>query len=39
VSLGPTNKELIGALNQGDPPADALDEVLVAAAFERFMRN
>ena len=34
MSLGPTNGEVFGALNQGDAPADALDKFLVAAAFD-----
>ena len=34
MSLGPTNEEVIEALNQGDAPADALDKFVVAAAFD-----
>ena len=41
VSLGAANNgEVVGgALNQGDAPADALDKFLVAAAFDRVVRE
>jgi len=39
VSLGPTNEEVIEALNQGDAPADALDKFLVAAAVDWVVRK
>ena len=39
MSLGPTNGEVVGALNQGDAPADALDKLLVATAFDWVVRK
>ena len=39
MSLGPTNGEVVGALNQGDSPANALDKFLVAAVFDWVVRE